>query len=92
VTASDDSTLAWASSLAFDYSKGWLQDLSTYGTTGAEQGMGPDEVFDISGDLPAAGQGVWYAFRQPGALGGDTGYCNAPGITWGNPVRDDALP
>ena len=33
------------------------------------------------------------AFRDTGPLGqGATGYCNAPGISWGSAARDAALP
>jgi hypothetical protein len=92
IAASDPATLTWGSPVAFDFSQGLLNDLAVYGTTDTGQGLGPAEVFDIGGDLPAAGQGTWYLFRQTGTLGGGTGYCNAPGITWGTPTRDGTLP
>ena len=84
--------MAWDATLAYDFSMGNLADLNAYARLDEGQGLGPAATFDISGDLPAAEEGMWFLFRQPGALGGATGYCNAPGNTWGNPVRDATLP
>jgi hypothetical protein len=70
-----------------------LHDLSSYTTTASGQGAGPASSFSISADVLPAGKGMWYVFRDTGPLGqGATGYCNAPGITWGNAQRDAALP
>ena len=73
--------------------RGLLSGLSTYTTTASAQGAGPASSFDVSADQPSAGAGLWYLFRDSGALGaGATGFCNAPGITWGNAGRDAGLP
>ena len=70
-----------------------LANLSSYTRTRSGQGAGPASTFSISGDVPGAGAGFWYLFRDTGTLGqGATGYCNAPGITWGSAERDAALP
>ena len=92
VLAPTKNAMTWGAALAHDFSMGSLADLSAYARLDEGQNLGPADAFDISADLPAAGQGIWYLFRQPGALGGDTGYCNAPGNTWGNPARDATLP
>ena len=91
--APSKSTLSWGVSRTYDFAKGLLANLSTYTTTGAGQGLGPASSFSIAGDSPGAGAGFWYLFRDTGPLGhGATGYCNAPGITWGSAQRDAALP
>ena len=92
IVAPTKNAMTWDAALAYDFSMGSLADLNAYARLGEGQDLGPAGTFDISGDLPVAGQGIWYLFRQPGALGGATGYCNAPGNTWGNPARDVALP
>jgi len=92
VLAASNNELAWELSLAYDFSMGSLDDLSSYATLDEGQGLGPAVTFDISGDDPATGTGFWYVFRRPGALGEGTGYCNDAGITWGNPSRDGVLP
>jgi hypothetical protein len=93
VLAPSKGALAWGSSRLFDYAKGLLHNLSSYTTTATGQGVGPASSFPISADVPPAGKGLWYLFRDTGPLGqGATGYCNAPGITWGSAQRDAALP
>jgi hypothetical protein len=93
VLAPSKGTLSWGSSRLINYAKGLLHDLSSYTTTASGQGAGPASSFSISADVLPAGKGMWYVFRDTGPLGqGATGYCNAPGITWGNAQRDAALP
>ena len=92
ILAPTKNTMTWDATLAYNFSMGSLADLNAYTRLDEGQDLGPAGTFDISGDLPVAGQGMWYLFRQPGALGGDTGYCNAPGNTWGDPARDAMLP
>jgi hypothetical protein len=93
VLAPSKGTLAWGSSRLFDYAKGLLHDLSSYTTTVTGQAVGPSSWLSIAGDVLPAGKGMWYVFRDTGPLGqGATGYCNAPGITWGSAQRDAALP
>jgi hypothetical protein len=93
VLAPNRTTLTWGASRLYDFAKGLLANLSSYTTTATGQGAGPASSFDIAGDIPPAGAGFWYLFRDTGPLGqGATGYCNAPGITWGSAQRDAALP
>jgi hypothetical protein len=93
VLAPSKSTLSWGISRMYDYAVGLLANLSSYTRTRSGQGAGPASTFSISGDVPGAGAGFWYLFRDTGPLGqGATGYCNAPGITWGSAGRDAALP
>ena len=92
LVATDPTTLEWATELAYDYGKGWLTDLGTYATIENGQNQTPATFMNIAADEPADGTGFWYLFRQPGPLGGETVYCNAPGNTWGDPTRDDTLP
>jgi hypothetical protein len=92
ILAPTKSEMSWDPIVAYNFSMGDLADLDGYTRLDEGQSLGPADLFDTSGDLPAAWQGFWYLFRQPGALGGATGYCNAPGNTWGNPARDAALP
>ena len=38
-------------------------------------------------------RGFYWLFRNTGTIGtGGSGFCNDPGITWGNAGRDAALP
>jgi hypothetical protein len=95
VVAPNETTLTWGSSLVHDWAKGGLAVLrgGSYATTGQLAGVGPASSYDTSADLPLEGGGLWYLFRESGPLGsGATIYCNAPGISWGNPARDTALP
>jgi hypothetical protein len=93
VAAPDSGTLWWGASRIYDLAAGALESVSTYTVTASGQDAGPASSFDVSADLPGAGEGLWYLFRDSGPLGeGDTGFCNAPGNTWGNPSRDSALP
>jgi len=93
VLATDPGTLTWGAARTFDFTKGWLDDVSTYATTANGQGLGPVSTFDVSGDQPTVGTGLWYLFRDTGTVGaGATAFCNAPGVTWGNAARDVALP
>jgi hypothetical protein len=91
VTAPDNNTLSWGNLLAYNWAKGDLAQVGSYITTG--NGTGNATSFDISTDSPLAGQGLYYLFRNQGTVGtGGTGFCNDPGITWGNAARDAALP
>jgi hypothetical protein len=93
VVAPDRDTLEWGDSITHDFAMGPLAGLTTYATSASGQDLGPASSFDIAGDTPAVGSGLWYLFRKSGPLGeGDTGFCNAPGITWGGASRDAALP
>jgi hypothetical protein len=93
VLAPSRTMLTWGASRTYDYAKGLLHNLSSYTLTATGQAAGPASSFSISADVLPAGKGMWYLFRDPGPLGqGATGYCNAPGITWGNAARDAALP
>ena len=91
VTVDGTGFAGWGSLQAFEYCYGDLADLRTYGTITC--GSGNDVGQDICFDDPAPGQGYYWVWRETGTIGtGGTGFCNDPGITWGNPDRDAALP
>jgi hypothetical protein len=91
VTAPGDGTLSWGNLLAYNWAKGNLAQVGSYITSGT--GVGNATSFDISVDNPLENQGLYYLFRSAGTVGsGGTGFCNDPGITWGNAARDAALP
>jgi hypothetical protein len=93
IVATGADTFDWGSAVTFDYAAGSLAEVSSYTTSSTGQSLGPASSFDTTGDQPAAGAGLWYLFRSPGPLGqGASGYCNAPGNTWGNSSRDGILP
>ena len=92
VVAPDTSAFDWGTSLAYDFAVGSLSELPSYATSSSGQNAGPATGFDSSGDAPLPGQGYWYLFRKPGALSGESGFCNGASISWGNPQRDAALP
>jgi hypothetical protein len=87
VTAPDKNTMSWGSLLAYDWAKGDLALVGSYITSGT--GAGNATSRDISADVPLAGAGLYYLFRDPNAVG--TGFCNAPGVTWGSPERDAGI-
>ena len=91
VTAPDKTTMSWGNLLAHNWAKGNLAQVGSYITSGT--GLGNATSYDTSADNPLAGQGLYYLFRNQGTVGtGGTGFCNDPGITWGNAARDAALP
>jgi hypothetical protein len=91
VTAPDKTTMLWGNLLAHNWAKGDLAQVGSYITSG--DGVGNATSYDISTDDPLAGQGLYYLFRIAGTVGsGGSGFCNDPGVTWGNASRDAALP
>jgi hypothetical protein len=96
VVAPSKTTLSFGSSVSYNYAKGLISTLPTYSTAppgGQAQNQGPATTFSISGDSPATGNGFWYLFRPPGALGGGGGaFCNSPSNSWGQSSRDAVLP
>jgi hypothetical protein len=91
VTAPDKNTLSWGNLLAYTWAKGDLAQVGSYITAGT--GSANATSYNTSTDIPLAGQGLYYLFRNSGTVGsGGTGFCNDPGITWGNAARDAALP
>jgi hypothetical protein len=92
VLAPSRDLLSWGTPLVHDFAVGAIPDLDSYAISDAGTMIGPEAAFDVSADDPPSGTGLWYLFRQNGPLGEATGYCNAPGISWGSPARDVGLP
>jgi hypothetical protein len=92
IVAPSKHSFVWQTPLLHDFARGSLAELPTYLIGESGTGIGPAEALDTSATVPLPGTGLWYLFRQAGPLGGHTGYCNSPGITWGDPVRDAGLP
>jgi hypothetical protein len=89
----DQLRLTWGQTISYNFAKGLLSTLPTYST--APPGaillnQTAASSVDITGDAPASGNGFWYLFRKPGALGGGA-FCNESN-TWGSPGADAVLP
>jgi hypothetical protein len=93
VSASSTAALAFDGTYSYHYCEGTKAGLAAYTCSFANYpatGNGASYAWQLG--TPTAGNFNWALFRVPGTLGAGTGFCNDPGVSWGNTGRDAVLP